>query len=304
MMDREKKKKILVVDDEVVIRNMLEDHLEDRYQVTLAQNGQEALQLGELGDFDLVISDIHMPGIKGYELLARIRAQFPRIHTVLITAYNVDEYVRLAKKHGTSNIISKTTPFNFHELDAVVDSLISGEIFGIERYMLPGLKKVAEYEIKTSLDGKNVRENLEKVFREKVGSVGELKLVLDEIITNAIYHSPQNERGEEKYPEFSDVTLDPDEYIEVKAYLDDEKYGIAIVDKKGNLKKETVLYKLDRHISSEGVLDGSGRGIFMSRIFCDRLIINIDPHRKTEVLIINYWNKNYQGYKPLYINEL
>jgi CheY-like chemotaxis protein len=300
----ENKKKILVVDDEVVIRNMLSDHLEDRYDVASVKDGRSALDLEDLGVYDLVISDINMPGLKGYEVLSEIKKKHPRIHTVLITAYNVDEYIRLAKNYGISNIISKTTPFNFSELDTVVENLISRDIFGIEKYMLPQADLVKEFVIKNSRDGKNIREELENTFQEKVGNVGELKLVLDEIITNAIYHSPQNDEGREKYGGFYEVNLKKDEFIYISAYMDKEKYGIAIVDYKGNLKKDTVIFKLDRHINAEGMLDGSGRGIYMSRIFCDRLIINIDPGKKTEVLVINYRNENYKGYKPLYINEL
>ncbi|MFH0919575.1 MAG: hypothetical protein V1913_04380, partial [Fibrobacterota bacterium] len=59
-----------------------------------------------------------------------------------------------------------------------------------------------------------------------------------------------------------------------------------------------------RHIKGEGILDDSGRGLFMSRIFADRLIINIDPGKKTEMIVLNYRSSIYQGFKPLYINEL
>ncbi|MFH1761100.1 MAG: response regulator, partial [bacterium] len=256
----ENKKKILIVDDEIVIRNMLEDHLEEKYQVKLAKDGQEALGISDLGTFDLVISDINMPGIKGYKLLAEIKKRHPLIPTILITAYNVDEYIRLAKKYGISNIISKTIPFNFSEIDTVLDNLITGDIFGLEKYMLADKKLVKEFTIKSSHEGKFIREEFVKIFKDLLKNVGELKLVLDEIITNAIYHSPINEDGQEKYPEFSEVFLEPEEYIYVKSYIDNEKYGISVVDNKGNLKKETVLYKIDRHIHSEGILDGSGRG--------------------------------------------
>ena len=42
----------------------------------------------------------------------------------------------------------------------------------------------------------------------------------------------------------------------------------------------------------------------MSRIFADRMIINIDPGKKTETIIFNYRKPLYHGFKPLYINEL
>jgi hypothetical protein len=42
----------------------------------------------------------------------------------------------------------------------------------------------------------------------------------------------------------------------------------------------------------------------MSRLFSDRMIINIAPKKRTEVILINYFSHKYRGYKPLYINEL
>jgi len=298
------KPKILIVDDEQIIREMLADHLDEHYETEKAANAKEALALPHLAHFNLVISDINMPGLSGPELLREIKSRHPGIKVVLITAYNVDDYVRCAKEYGVCNIISKTVPFNYTELDAVVHGLITEEIFDIERYMEKDVRVLREYVIRSSSDAKEVRENVLKTLLDYVKNTGELKLVLDEIVTNALYHSPKDEYGNEKYEEFSEITLAENEYIYVKIVLDNEKYGVSIVDNQGNLSKDIVLYKIDRHIKGEGILDDSGRGIFMSRIFADRLIINIAPKRKTEFLILNYRNEKYKGFKPLYINEL
>jgi CheY-like chemotaxis protein len=299
-----KKSKILVIDDEKLIREMISDYLEKDYLVKTAENGERALALKDLGSFDLVISDINMPGLPGYEVLKRIKSAFPSIRVVLITAYNVDDYIRMAKEHGICNIISKTVPFNFKELDAVVQGLITEDIFGIEKYMLKDFEILKEYAIKSSSDAKDVREDVLNLFLKYVSDTGELRLVLDEIVTNALYHSIRNEEGMEKYKEFAHIKLQKEEYIYIKCALDKEKYGVSIVDNQGTLSKETALYKIDRHVKGEGVLDDNGRGIFMSRIFADRLIINLSPGKKTEAVILNYKEKLYKGYKPLYINEL
>jgi len=52
------------------------------------------------------------------------------------------------------------------------------------------------------------------------------------------------------------------------------------------------------------MLDDSGRGIHMSRLFADRLLINIKPGSITEVIIMNYFSTKYRGYRPLYITEI
>jgi len=301
----EEMKKILVVDDEQGIRNMLQDFLESDYDVTTAPNADEALTQVKLSTFDLVISDINMPGMKGYQLLKNIKSISPATKTVLITAYNVDEYVRLAKSHGICNIISKTTPFNFDELEALVKGLITEDIFGIDKFCEDNYLMLGKFTIKNSSEAKEIRQKTLDLLPDIPKDLNEIKLVLDEIITNALYHSSQNADGDKKYEEYKKISLEENEYINVEIGQDNEKVVISILDRQGNLDKERILYLIDRHVNSEGIFDESGRGIYMSRLFADRIIINIDPKVMTEFIIIFYLKEGvFKGYKPLYINQL
>jgi CheY-like chemotaxis protein/anti-sigma regulatory factor (Ser/Thr protein kinase) len=295
---------ICIVDDEHTIRMMLSDFLENRYEIICAENGQEAIDILAKSHVDLVISDINMPGINGIELLRTIRTRFPSVKTALITAYNTDEYIELIKNDGISNIIPKTVPFNFSELESIVNSLITGEIFGLERYLLPSSTILDTYHVTSSSSGREIRETITSLFTRQFGSAGDMKLVLDELITNAIYHAPSTPEGAEKYPVFTEITLEPDEYIDITCGYDQEKYGVSVTDRMGRLRKETVLHKMGRQITGKGVLDDSGRGIHMSRVFADRMIINIERNKKTEVVVLNYFSPTFRGYKPLYVNEL
>jgi CheY-like chemotaxis protein len=295
---------ILIVDDETSVRMMLFDFLEDRYDVSAAENAETGLRMCKERAYDMVISDVNMPGMKGPEFLSEVKRLQPETRTALITAYNIDSYIRMAREWGISNIIPKTTPFNFLELGSIIEGLLTKDIFGLPRYLLPGHTALASYCIRSSAEAKDVREAVTDLLTEKLGTSGNMKLVLDEIITNAVYHAPRFPDGTEKYEEFAEVHLQPDEYVYVECGHDAEKYGISITDNKGRLTKDTVLYKIDRQIAGEGALDDSGRGIHMSRLFSDRMIINIAPNSKTEFIFINYFSHKYRGYKPLYINEL
>lgn len=296
--------RILIVDDEPIIRGMLKTELEESFEVETAGNANEAMDRCRQNTYDLVISDINMPGIKGYDLLAEIKRTYPRTRVALITAYNVDDYVRLAKHHGISNIIPKTTPFNFDELNTMVKGLVTEEIFGIGRQMRPVFEIVKQYTVTNSDDIVAVEDDImrqvAKFFREERF----LRVLLEEAISNAVYHAPVNERGETKYRKHSRVVLTPEEHVDISLARDEEKYGVSVIDKSGRLTKETVLYKIDRNIHGDGVLDENGRGIHMSRLYSDRLIINLKPNVKTEVIFLNYYEDKYIGYKPLYINEL
>jgi CheY-like chemotaxis protein len=295
---------ILIVDDERGIRELLAGYLAKSYDVACARNGAEAL--AHLADraVDLVISDIAMPGMDGIELLSRVRERHPRTKYALLTGNNIDHFIKAEKKEYIANIIPKTAPFNFAELEAMVAGLITGEIFGLRRHLLHGGTTFAQYHLTSMDDGRMVREELVERITGRFGDAKDMRLVLDEIITNAILHAPASTGGADKYRTLADIRLQPDEYVDVECGFDREKYGVSITDHKGRLKKETVLHKMERHISGAGLLDESGRGIHLSRLFADRLVINIDPGRKTEVIVMNFLTPSYRGHKPLYINEL
>jgi CheY-like chemotaxis protein len=293
---------VLFVDDEAAIRAMMQDYFEESYATAVAANADEALAVCADTAFDLVVSDINMPGMRGPELLAEIHRRHPQTRTMLMTAYNVDDYVRMAKEYGISSIVPKTVPFNYQELSVIMDGLLRGTVFGLSRYLGESGKLFHKSIIRSSEEARGSREALSRLIAAKFGSAGDMKLILDEIITNAIYHAPADDAGKEKYKEYTPVRLKPEEYVHLECGYDREKYGVSVVDRQGRLTRDAILYRIDRHVRGEGMLDDSGRGIHMSRLFADRLIVNIAPGHKTEVIIMNYFTNVYRGYKPLYIN--
>jgi CheY-like chemotaxis protein len=81
-------KKVLVVDDEEGIRFLYQEELEDEgYEVTLASNGEEALEKLSANGIDLVLLDIKMPGMDGVEVLRRIKEKSKDVPVILSTAY-------------------------------------------------------------------------------------------------------------------------------------------------------------------------------------------------------------------------
>jgi len=80
--------RILVVDDEPYVCEAIKMVLElDGHEVASVDNGADALALHEKGAFDLVITDYSMPGMKGDELAATIRARHPDQRIIMISAY-------------------------------------------------------------------------------------------------------------------------------------------------------------------------------------------------------------------------
>ncbi len=116
--------KILVVDDEEIIRVLLTEILiEDGYEVTTAASGEEAVQLLEGGCFDLLISDMVMPGMNGIEVLQAAFQTNPHQATIMITGYpSVDTAVRLVSL-GAADYITK--PFNVDMIKVTVAKVLA-----------------------------------------------------------------------------------------------------------------------------------------------------------------------------------
>src|SRR5713226_458253 len=92
------------------------------HEVQTAEDGEEAMAIMAGQDFDVVISDIIMPGVSGLDLLRRSRALHPRTLVVLITAYATVETAVEALREGASDYVLK--PFKFDDLRSRVQRLL------------------------------------------------------------------------------------------------------------------------------------------------------------------------------------
>ena len=113
-------KNILVVDDEVEMRIALETALKrEGHSITLAENGEQALERLNEGAFDLVLTDVKMPKINGIELLKTLKKKSPQTVTIMMTAYgDIDNAVETMKA-GAFDYLLK--PFSAEILIATVN---------------------------------------------------------------------------------------------------------------------------------------------------------------------------------------
>jgi two-component system response regulator PilR (NtrC family) len=111
--------KILVVDDEASMRKMLEILFTGAgYQVQCAESAESALKAMSGSPFDLILSDIRMPGLSGLDLLKRLREEDSETDVILMTAYASTESAIEALKLGAFDYITK--PFQVEELVNIV----------------------------------------------------------------------------------------------------------------------------------------------------------------------------------------
>ena len=115
---------ILIVDDEPKVAFFFQKHLEMmEYAATAVNSGDAALKELRQHHYDLMITDLRMPGMDGLELLRHVRSISPQTQTILCTAYGTDEVWHEAERLQIFRALSK--PFKMPELLAVVREALS-----------------------------------------------------------------------------------------------------------------------------------------------------------------------------------
>lgn len=117
--------RLLVVEDDKYLREEILRVLERRtaYRVDSAADGEEALKKAEANRYDVLITDVRMPGIDGIELLERIKAKQPALASIIITAFADEQATIRALKIGANDYIRK--PFSIRDLINAIDRQVT-----------------------------------------------------------------------------------------------------------------------------------------------------------------------------------
>ena len=121
-----KEKIVLIVDDEAILRQSLGKYLKDSYQVVMAGTGEEALELIEKQDFDILVIDVRLPGRTGLQVLREVKESKPYIESIVITAYPSVELAVEARKLGTADYPAR--PVVPDDLESLIrETLLKGK---------------------------------------------------------------------------------------------------------------------------------------------------------------------------------
>uniref|UniRef100_A0A7V0Z6Y9 Response regulator n=1 Tax=candidate division WOR-3 bacterium TaxID=2052148 RepID=A0A7V0Z6Y9_UNCW3 len=116
------KKRIIICDDEEPIRLLLNEALKDDYEVVVCDNGRDVIKYITKENFDLLITDIKMPGTHGLEVIERIRERNKTIPIVVCSAYKLLEDDIVVKTSEIAAFITK--PIEIKQLKAKIFELI------------------------------------------------------------------------------------------------------------------------------------------------------------------------------------
>ncbi len=189
---------ILIVDDELSMREFLSILLErEGYGTDKAEDAEQALRLLETGGYDLVISDVNMPGLSGLDLLERIKLVTPETAVLLITAYTTAEQAVEAMKLGAYDYIPK--PFKVEEIKVLVRNALEKRRLVSENLLLR--RQMEERYSFGGIIGKSAKIREVYTLIEKVANSTATVLILGEsgtgkeLAAKAIhYNGPRREK--------------------------------------------------------------------------------------------------------------
>ncbi len=157
--------KLLVADDDPGLRESLERTLtREGYHVVLASDGRAALERVQTGDFDVIVTDLKMPGLTGLELLRAAKAIAPDVDVILLTAFGTVEEAVKAMKDGAYDFLTK--PFRREQLLKLVSK-------ALERRALIQQNRALQQQLE-DLRGKGQMIGVSPVFRRVITLVEQI----------------------------------------------------------------------------------------------------------------------------------
>ncbi|MCZ8156677.1 MAG: response regulator [Leptospira sp.] len=290
--------KILFVDDEENIRELFLEYFKNEYEVTLAADGMEALDIALSQQFDLIISDISLPKLNGVQFIKKLRFEGNITPFIVITGdsdiqlaidvfrigavdfflkpFRMDSLRRRIEKYADTDVdlkvLFRNQEISFH------DSELNIEIF-------PRIKNINKY---VAIIIEHIQLN--PIVNEE--DLLSIKVVLYELLANAIEHGSAGITYKEK----QSILESTDQYFEkvdelcqkynrriyVLLKISDEGIVIKVQDQGSGFNLKEIPSPLDDHTGN--LLNG--RGIFLVRMNIDSISYN---EKGNEVTVTKSW---------------
>ncbi|BDA80416.1 two-component system response regulator [Leptospira kobayashii] len=280
--------KILFVDDEENIRDLFSEYFKSDYEVWLASNGEEALNIALGSHFDLIISDISLPKLNGIQFIEKLRAKEIYTPFVVITGDSDIQIAIDVFRLGAVDFFLK--PFKMESLRLRIKKFENADLDTIALYKSgDAMFNEGEYKISLLPKIKNINKYVALLVQQVVANPNiqeddllSLKVVFYELLSNAIEHGAAGITYKEKQT-FLESGKDYFQFVEERCA--NCNYGKLItVSTKVTEKGVTVtiedqgdgfvLAEVPDPIQNPGANLLSGRGIFLTKMNIDEIHYN------------------------------
>lgn len=269
------------------------------YATRSCESAYDAMALLKSEDFDLIVTEVELPGDNAFDLYNYIGTYYPYIPTIMITAKNIDDFFGRIFEEGIGNVLHK--PVNGEELLSLADKLITKKnIFGISHYLSPAGGEIRKIRITAS---GQIQKAIDLIIAQiiewgfVITSKAVLTLILNEMLINAVYHSHGFTKEKEKRVP---VTLAEGDFVDIFFARGESRYGISINDYKGKLSKKRILDSLNRAIEQNNLIlraaesgedvsslvSETGRGMDLVRKLLAEYYFVIKRDVRTEIILL------------------
>lgn len=165
-IDANKKYTLLIVENEADVQTFLSSTLSKKYNIILAKNGIEALKKIKQQELDLIVSDVMMPEMDGFELCEKIKSESDMCHIplILLTALEDKEDMIKGLEFGADEYISK--PFSLKHLELRIEKLIQNKV-RLKEYFSKN-SELPQKDIEISIRDKEFLSNTIDIIKENL----------------------------------------------------------------------------------------------------------------------------------------
>jgi CheY-like chemotaxis protein/two-component sensor histidine kinase len=290
--------KILIADLSSYKNTLADIFTDNGYSAVFCDSAFDAISKLKAYDFDLVVSEVELPGDNAFDLYEYVEENYPYIPMIMVTAKNIDQFFHRIFEQGIGNVLHK--PVNTKEIINLTEKLITKKrIFGLNNY-LENIIEIKRMKVRKSLQiNRAIDLVIDQIIKWnfKISSRSTLGLILNEMVINAVYHS--HGLTQEKLDRIP-VVLPDDKYVDLQFCYTDDAFAISITDSNGLLSKDKILESINNVIKQNMLIEESfttgadisefisesGRGIDLVRKLSGEYYFIIKKGSRTEIILI------------------
>jgi CheY-like chemotaxis protein/two-component sensor histidine kinase len=290
--------KILIADLSSYKNTLADIFTKNGYDAVFCDSAFDAISKLKAYDFDLIVSEVELPGDNAFELYDYVEENYPYIPMIMVTDKNIDQFFQRIFEQGIGNVLHK--PVNTKEILNLTEKLITKKkIFGLNNY-LENIIEMKRMKVRKSLQINRAIDLIIDQIQKwdfKVSSRATLGLILNEMVINAVYHS--HGLTQEKLDRIP-VELPGDKYVDIQFCCTDDSFAISITDSNGILSKDKILESINNVIKQNMLIEESmttgadisefisesGRGIDLVRKLSGEYYFIIKKNSRTEIILI------------------
>lgn len=282
----------------------LEDEL--GLSVETVEDGNRALDLLQNRSYRFLVADTALTGIAWFDLVQFLRELRPETRYAIISSTSVEEHFRLALEYDVGTLLPRQGAHPLRDLVETAQSLLTENVFGLERWLGPGAEVHAR-QVGSATDIDSVVAEVAAWYPD-----GDIRRVfrrsLAEMVSNAVFYGSLDQEGELKSEWDLDAKLGRDQAVYVFFGKSATSWGCSVVDRGGRLTKQQILTWLEanRARGAQGILLNDlnhGRGLHITRRSLDRVVVNIRPGDRTEMILLRDMEETTSALRPFLVHE-